>query len=214
MFNNINNAIKWLGGTVGLFTICISFIYYYFNNSLTLEYIKPLEKGYKFQFINNTLFNQKINSFRVILDQENEQDFIFVVDRNIKGTITKDGVIIPGGNVTYIPATEYKGVDNISIKSRDKKIFRIPPISSRYYLKPYYAILRIKYSYSSTNKIINLIDSIFKKIGFLNKEKLIRYLIMKDEWIEIPLNRKETVTEIMCREEDMLFKDLCKKYNK
>ncbi|MGB6329400.1 MAG: hypothetical protein WBF48_10765 [Halarcobacter sp.] len=214
MLKQTNKIILWISATMGLFTLSISFIISYFGNGMELEFIKPLNKGYKFQITNNALTNQTIKSLRIELDSKFEQDFIFEVTENIKAKITRNGVIIPGGNESTIPATEYKGLDNTEIKAGSKKMFRIPPLISRYYLKPSYAIVKINYSYFSSNFIVDFFDELFSFIGLINKDKTIRYLIIKNDWTEIQPNGKETVMEIMCNEEDMFFRDLCKKYKK
>jgi len=210
LINKFNKFLLWLGSTIGLFVVIITSLYYYFNNDISLEYIKPLERGYKFQLVNNTLFSQRIDSFRVLPDSSVKQNLVFQTTEDIKVKTTKDGVIIPGGNQSYMPALEYTGLDGVTIGSGVLKSFRLPPLSSRYYLKPLYAIFKIKYTYSSTNSILDLIDKIFFKLGYLKKEKTIRYLVTKNEWTEISNDDKVNIFDIICNEEDMRYEELCK----
>jgi hypothetical protein len=204
----INKLVLWLAATLGL----VTGIWNLFNSDVTLEYLKPVGRGYEFKLTNNTIFNKQISYFKV--SPEENQQFSFKITENVNGKFTDEGVELPGGIDMYIPSHEYKALDGKVIDSNSEIKFRIPPLISRSYLTPEAMMVVAHYELRSKNKAVKIVESIFDFFGLYEPISQQKYLVIENYWTPVDKENKETAFQSACRDNDMLSKtSICTGYN-
>ncbi|KFX02478.1 hypothetical protein KP22_18475 [Pectobacterium betavasculorum] len=158
----INKALLWLAA-IGLLPVVSNYTFDFLTGDVQVKYIKSLERGYEFKLINNSSTDQVIEQFRI--SPEFGQGIIFKINKPAYGIFSENGVTLPGGNSTYMPAFEYKEMNGYVLSSKSEVSFRIPPLAARDYMIPEAIIVYADYKTSSKNKIMRNIEQI---LGFLN----------------------------------------------
>lgn len=202
----LKKIVVWLVITIAAFIMAITLesIYKYVTCDIRIEYIKNLDRGYEFQVINDSPIDKKIDFLRVVQDHSQKPIFKFI--KNVYANYTNGTLSIPGGNMTRIPAYNYRAMDGYIVSSNSFVTFKLPPLSARNYLAPEAVIVFIEYKTEASNSFINKFESLFKIMGFSTKYKKKRYLVSEDYWTPIANNVRINPTEIVCRDDDALDK--------
>lgn len=203
-------ALLWLSAT-GLFVMIANFIFSFLIGDVEVSYQKPAGRGYEFKLINKNSTDQIIESFRIAPDFK--QEFVFKITNDVYGTLTENGVSIPGGNTTYMPAYEYKGMDGYILPAKSDITFRIPPLVARDYMQPEYIVVFVQYKTRSRNKFMNMIETALSTLNFRNREKKVKYLVVKNHWTPMSSDSPTTALKAACRDDDIFAKtSICEPY--
>lgn len=129
----LNQVVLWLAAT-GLLTFISGLVFSYFTGDIEVRYIKPIGRGYEFEITNKSSTDQKVEFLRATPDK---QDVVFKITESVYAELSSDGTVsIPGGNTSYMPAYEFKGMDGFVISANSSTKFKLPPLSSRSYVTP------------------------------------------------------------------------------
>lgn len=206
----LNQAILWLAAT-GLLTFCADFVFSYFTGDIEVRYIKPVGRGYEFEIKNRSSTDQKIEYLRAIPDQ---QDVVFKITQSVHVDLSSErGVSIPGGNISYMPAYEFKELDDFVISANSTTKFKLPPLSSRSYVTPESVVMFLEYKTSSSNERVSKIEKFLDFVGLRNGHKKLKYLVSENYWTRISNESVVDATKVACRNDDMFSKSsICDKY--
>lgn len=211
-YKRISRTILWLAAT-GLLAIIGDSTFAFFTGDVHVEYIKPSGRGYEFKLINKNSTDQVIKKFRISPDLD--QQFVFKITDNVIGEFTEDGVSIPGGNVTHMPAYEYKEMDGYILQANSEVDFRIPPLVARNYMSPESMVVFAEFSTISNNKYFAKIESILAALNFREDEIRKKYLVADNYWTPIGDGKEVNAIKSACRDDDQFAKSsVCKRYNK
>ena len=169
---------------------------------MVVTFVKPEGRGYVFNIENKSPVDQVIKSFRVVPD--NSQKFVYKVTKNIFAEQTKEGISIPGGIESYVPAFEFKGLNGVVIKAQSKMNFKVPPLSSRDYLSPESAVMFVDYETASENKIVGYLEGLLADIQPRSGKKRVRYLVSENYWSVV--NNDINAVKVACRDNDLFAK--------
>lgn len=176
-------------------------VYQYAEGGVSLEFVRALDRGYEFQLKNGTPSDKVVTLFRVLAPPT--QHVIFHTTQDLRAIRSQDGsVTLPGGNVSYIPATEYKELDGQTISANSDRKFRVPPLSDRPWMEPDAATFSIKYEIVSSNPVLSLLEHVFSAIGLRTAEQTVRYLVVNNYWIPTNSNSPAEAIQIFCRDND------------
>jgi len=211
ILEKLSSAILWLAAT-GLLAFFSNLFFSYFTGDVEVKYIKPVGRGYEFQLTNKSSTDQKIEYLRATPDQ---QEVVFKITGSVYGNFSADGsVSIPGGNETYMPAYEYKGMDGYVVQANSTTNFKLPPLSSRNYVTPESVVMFIEYKTSSSNSVINKLEKFVAFTGLDGGNKKLKYLVSENYWTPISNDSVIDATKIACRDDDSFSKaSVCDKYN-
>lgn len=198
-------SFRWLLGT-GILLALLSAAYQYLFGNVSLEYLQPLSRGYEFQIKNDTPSDRVVRSFRV--DPPGDQRVVYkttqavYAQQNDKGEIT-----LPGGNISYVPAAEFRELDGQKIGANSTLKFRVPPLSSRFWMEPEATIVDIKYEHEATNPVLSALE---QAVNLRSTKKLIRYLVVNNYWTVSQSKGLDEALRVACRDDDSLSKsDVC-----
>lgn len=206
----LNKILMWCAAT-GLLAFLSNLVFNYFTGNIEVKYIKPVGRGYEFQLTNKSSTDQKIEYLRATPDQ---QEVVFKITENVEGFFHADGsVSIPGGNETYMPAYEYKGMDGFVVPANSTTNFKLPPLSSRNYVTPESVVMFLEYKTSSSNSFLKKMENIIEFIGLGGGNKKLKYLVSENYWTPISNDSVIDATKVACRDDDMFSKSsVCDKY--
>ncbi len=206
----LNKILMWCAAT-GLLAFLSNLVFNYFTGNIEVKYIKPVGRGYEFQLTNKSSTDQKIEYLRATPDQ---QEVVFKITENVEGFFHEDGsVSIPGGNETYMPAYEYKGMDGFVVPANSTTNFKLPPLSSRNYVTPESVVMFLEYKTSSSNSFLKKMENIIEFIGLGGGNKKLKYLVSENYWTPISNDSVIDATKVACRDDDMFSKSsVCDKY--
>lgn len=212
VLNKISSVILWLSAT-GVLAFSGSYIVDYFTGDVRLVFVKPVSHGYEFKLENKSSTDQLVESFNVVPDLK--QEAVFKIAGDVYGEFTNDGVYIPGGNKTHVPAYEYKGMNGYVIPAKSAVSFRVPPLVARSYIVPDSMVVFAKYKTRSSSKIISYFEDILSGFWVHAGDKKIRYLVAENYWTPIGDESEANALESACRDDDQFAQStVCKKYNK
>ncbi|HCA3582012.1 TPA: hypothetical protein MO343_004403 [Salmonella enterica subsp. enterica serovar Ball] len=207
-YKKINSLLLWLAA-IGILPIISNYFLDFFTGDVQVNYIQPSGRGYEFKFVNNSSTDQIIKQFRI--SPEFGKKFIFKINKSVYAEVTDNGVTLPGGNSTYMPAFEYKEMNGYVLKAKSEVNFRIPPLVARDYMIPESIVVYADYSTESKNRFMAGIENIFEFIKIRDIKKRKKYLVVDNYWT--PLGRENEVDAIKnaCRDDDIFAKsEICK----
>lgn len=208
LYKKINSLLLWLAA-IGILPIISNYFLDFFTGDVQVNYIQPSGRGYEFKIVNNSSTDQIIKQFRI--SPEFGQKFIFKINKSVYAKVTDNGVTLPGGNSTYMPAFEYKEMNGYVLKAKSEVNFRIPPLVARDYMIPESIVVYADYSTESKNRFMAGIENIFEFIKIRDVKKRKKYLVVDNYWT--PLGRENEVDAIKnaCRDDDIFAKsEICK----
>ncbi|MBT1081719.1 hypothetical protein [Pseudomonas aeruginosa] len=192
--------------SLGAFSFLIATSYSFFMNDIRLTFERPYGRSYIFSFSNDNPADIRVEQFRVTSPN---QPVIAKTTRDIYAESRDGSLVMPGGNVSTVPITEFHELDGETIPSHDIHKFRLPPLNSRDYLRLEAAIFEIDYKITPKSKTLSFIDKTLKLIGLRNESETIRYLVIDNYWIPTRSPSPYEAIRVACRDNDMLSKDLC-----
>lgn len=201
--SRINSKVLWLSAT-GILAVAAKFMFAYFTGQVEARYLEPAGRGYEFQLTNKSSTAQVVESFRVVPDLE--QEFIFKITDDIYGQFSRDGVSIPGGNTTYVPAYEFRDMDGYVISANSSTEFRIPPLVARDYMVPESVVVFLEYKTRSANSVMRWLEEFVEVIGIGGSKKRLRFLVTENYWTPIVDTQSVDALQAACRDNDMLDK--------
>ena len=177
---------------------------------MSLEFVQALGRGYEFRLTNGTPADKTITRFRVVAPPR--QQLIYHITQDIYAHQEPDGKAeLPGGNLSYIPAVEYKELDGRKILANSDVKFRVPPLSDRPWMEPDAAIFSIKYETESSNPMLSSLEHVLSKVGLQSSSETIKYLVINNYWIPTSSNSPGEAIRIFCRDnEDLASAGICR----
>lgn len=199
----LKNVFLFLAGS-GLLVFAAESGYSYWKGSVSIDYVKPTGRSYEFVITNDSPVEHVIESFRVYPDLD--QSLIFTITEDVIATFDENGVDLPGGNETYIPAFEFKELDGFTIDGGSRKSFRVPPLSARSYYKPEAMLVFTEYQAYPSNKLLRTLERAFRFLGFGSSTKKNKYLVSGDFWSPVPLDQEVSALDSACRDTEWFSK--------
>jgi hypothetical protein len=197
LWNWFNEKILWLSA-IGLLGVGSSWVYAYFMNDINLRYSKKIGSGYEFNIENSSSTDREIERLRVELNST--QGIIGKFNRDVYVNVKNGKVDLPGGNVSYIPATEFEELDGMVLSAGSSTNFRIPPLLSQSFISPDYLLVDVVYKTRPTNSILALFERVMAISGLWNSEYKLRYLVADNYWTPVSTNKHIDVLKQACRE--------------
>jgi len=208
----IRGAWKLFVGS-GVLALLLTGVYQYAEGGVSLEFVRALGRGYEFQLKNGTPADKTVTRFRVVAPPS--QHLIYHTTQDLYANRNADGsATLPGGNVSYIPATEYKELDGRQVSANSDIKFRVPPLSDRPWMEPDAAFFSIKYEIESTNPALSALEHILSAIGLRPKQEIIRYLVVNNYWIPTSSRSPQEAIRIFCRDNnDVASASMCRDFD-
>jgi len=206
--SKINKALLWLAA-IGILPVASSYTFEFFTGDVQVKYIQSLERGYEFKLINNSSTDQVVERFRIV--PEFGQTILFKINKPVYGTISGNSVALPGGNVSYMPAFEYKEMNGYVLGAKSEISFRVPPLTSRDYMIPEAIIVYADYKTHSNNKIMWNIEKILDSLNLRDANTKKKYMIAENYWTPLPQGKEVNAIKNACRDDDIFSKsEICK----
>ncbi|MFJ0493061.1 hypothetical protein [Citrobacter werkmanii] len=205
-----SSFILWLSATGGL-TFAVTYVFDFLTGDVEVRYVKSSGRSYEFNLTNKSSTDQVIETFRIVPDFE--QKVIYKITKDITGVFTKDGVSIPGGNISSMPAYEYKEMNGYVLAAKSDVNFFVPPLVARNYVEPEYVVVFAEYRTKSNNKYMAKLESALINLKLRDGVKRQKYLIVNNFWTPISNSNFIDAVKIACRDDDVFAKtEECKKY--
>ncbi|MBY8161896.1 hypothetical protein KW506_06095 [Vibrio fluvialis] len=190
----------------GLLLVLLQVSFNYFDKGVAISFTKSLNSGYEFKATNSSPIDYTVEQLRIYPDFN--QKVVFTLTKDILGElqIGENGVAIPGGNETYIPAYEFKELDGVEIESNRSEAFRIPPLVARDYYEPAAMIVFIEYKVMPTNSFISALHRQLTSFGWISSVTKNKYLVSGDYWTPLSLKSEISALESACRDTEWFSK--------
>lgn len=192
--------------SLGLLGVLVATCYSFFISDTRLAFERPYGRSYIFSLNNDSPADIIVQRFRVSYPN---QPVIAKTTRDIYAASRGGRLVMPGGNVSTVPITEFHELDGEAISARDTHRFRLPPLNSRDYLQLEAAIFEIRYEVTPKNEMLSLLDKLLKITALRNKSEVVRYLVVDNYWIPTRSQSPYEAIRIACRDNDMFSRDLC-----
>lgn len=204
----VKSLILWLA-TIGALPYIGNFTLDLLTGDVEVMYIRPAGRGYEFKLINNNLTDQIIEKFRIAPDTE--QGLMVKINKSVYASVSDDGINLPGGNTSYMPAFEYREMNGYILPAKSEVKFRIPPLISRDYMTPESIVVYADYSTKSKNRFMAQIENIFTALKLRDTNKMKKYLVVENYWTPLGQNIDVNAIKNACRDDDQLAKStICK----
>lgn len=197
----LNDKLLWLSA-IGLLGFGTSWIYTYLMNDIDLRYSKRVGSGYEFSIENKSSTDREIEKLRVELDLT--QGIVGKFNRDVYVNMKNGGVELPGGNNSYVPATEFEELDGIVLSADSSINFRIPPLIAQNFISPDFLIADIVYQTRPTNSVLAVFEKLMTLAGLRNGEYKLRYLVANNYWTPVSTKKHINVLKQACRENQNL----------
>jgi hypothetical protein len=199
-FLKIKLIFGWIVSTGILLTLVTAMYKNYFGN-LVLEFVQPLERGYEFQFKNDTPSDHLVKKFRINIPLP--QKVVYKTTQDIYvGVDSKGNYVLPNGNMSYVPAYEFKELDGQIVAANSVLKFKVPPLSSRSWVVPEASIVDIDYELEAENSLLLKLEKVFSTIGLCLPKHNIRYLVVGNYWSVTHSKSLDEALRIACRDDD------------
>ncbi|MDR2219481.1 MAG: hypothetical protein LBE24_02765 [Methylobacillus sp.] len=206
------NGNKWLGKismflvSSGIFVALLGVIYRYWATNVSLEFVQPIGNAYEFSLKNETPVDRTVKMFRIV--PPSVQKVAYRITEDIYVNLDDQGrVILPGGNVSYIPAVEFKELDGQKIPANGSLKFRVPPLSSRSWMAPEAFIVDVRYELEPSNSVLAIFETLLDDIGMRSREQTIHYMVVENYWT---VSRSDFVNDeairVFCRDNEAMAK--------
>lgn len=202
--NRWKTVLTFLAGS-GILVALLSVAYKYMLGNVALEYVQPVGRSYEFQLKNDTPVDKTVKSFR--FDPPRTQKVVYQITDNIYADVNKDNsVAMPGGNISYVPAAEFKELDGLKLVANSSLKFRVPPLSSRPWMQPEASIVDVKIETESSNLFLQGIERLLASAGIRSPVRNIRYLVINNYWTESHSTSIDEAIRLFCRDNDEMAK--------
>ncbi|MNF86654.1 hypothetical protein D3C84_690990 [compost metagenome] len=175
---------------------------------MTLSFIKPHGRYYAFNLENENSADQIVKRFEV---EYPPQKPIAHVTRRIPVEPTgMGGYVLPGGNTSSVPVTEFRELNGMVLPANKITPFLMPPINSKNYLQMDAAVFDVTFETTPVSATLSLIDRMLKAVGLRNEVTKQRYLVVDNLWIPTRSLTVDDAVRLACRDDDSLsVDDLC-----
>lgn len=195
-------AVLWLG-SAGFLTFVFAYLVDYLGRDVRLDYSQALESGYEFVIRNDGPSDQLIKSFR--LKPPVHQDIIYKTTEDVRAIQNPDGTVtLPGGNLTWIPAYQFRGLDGLVLRAKTEKKFRLPPLSSQSWVKPEAALIDFEFVAVSQNNLLQLIERGLSFIGLNNSTRHVSFMVIDNYWTPVASGKYKDAIDQACTEQQSL----------
>ena len=185
----------------GLLTVLISVGYQYYAGNISVEFVQVIGRGYEFQLKNDTPSDRTVKTFRV--DPPHPQKVFSTVTQDVYASVGKNGEIsLPGGNESYVPATDFKELDGRKLPANSSTKFRVPPLFSKAWMQPNAMIVDIRFEIESSNPWLSVLESAADAIGIRSNARVIRYLVVDNHWAVSNSNSIDEAIRVFCRDDE------------
>lgn len=172
---------------------------------IQLEFLRPMGRAYEFQLRNDTPSDRRVISFRI--QAPLPQNVVYKVTEDLYATVDEHGdVSLPGGNVSYVPAAEFRELDGQVIEANSSVKFRVPPLSSRSWMTPEAAIVGVHYETASTNALLSAVDKVLVAFDFRDPVKTVRYIVIENYWAVTHSSSINEAIRVYCRDNDAMVR--------
>ncbi|MDX9708150.1 MAG: hypothetical protein RBT64_01230 [Trichloromonas sp.] len=189
----------------GILVALLGIAYQFFAGNISLEFVQAIGRAYEFQLKNDTPSDRTVKFFRI--DPPSVQQVVYKVTEDVYANIDAQGhVSLPGGNVSYIPAAEFKELDGQRLLANSTLKFRVPPLSSRTWMAPEATIVDVHYELESSNLLLSAIEELLNVTGIRSRVRSIRYLVIDNYWT---ISRSASIDEairVFCRDNEAIAK--------
>ena len=79
---------------------------------------------------------------------------------------------------SYVPAAEFRELDGQKIDANSTLKFRVPPLSSSFWMEPEATIVDIRYELEATNPVLSALELVLQAVNLRSTERSIRYLVV------------------------------------
>jgi hypothetical protein len=194
--------LLWLGST-GMLVAMTTAAYQYFFSNVNMEFLQSVGRGYEFQLKNDSPADWIVRSFRVI--PPNPQQVIYRITEDVYADQLPSGqLVLPGGNVSYVPAAEFHELDGQRVQANSATKFRMPPLSSRTWMEPVATIVNIEFELVPSNRVLAGIEWLLSQTGMRSNVKSKRYLVVDNYWIVSNSDAPDEALRVACRDNDSL----------
>lgn len=196
--------LTFLAGS-GILVALLAVSYQYYAGNVSLEFVQPVGRGYEFQFKNDTPSDRTVKTFRV--DPPSPQKIVYKITEDVYADVDGRGqVTLPGGNISYVPAAEFKELDGQRLSANSSLKFRVPPLSSRSWMAPEATIVDVRFELESANPALAAIEKLLDTIGLHSRTRTIRYLVIENYWaVSYSASLGEAI-RVFCRDNDSMAK--------
>jgi len=189
----------------GILAVLLGVAYQYFAGNISLEFVQAIGRAYEFQLKNDTPSDRTVKSFRI--DPPRVQQVVYKVTEDVYADIDYQGsVSLPGGNVSYVPAAEFKELDGQRLPANSSLKFRVPPLSSRTWMAPEAAIVDVHYELESSNPVLSAIEGLLNVAGIRSSVRGIRYLVIDNYWTISQSASIDEAIRVFCRDNETMAK--------
>lgn len=189
----------------GILVTLLGVAYQYLAGNVYLEFVQPIGRAYEFQLKNDTPSDLTVRSFRI--DPPRVQKVIYQSTEDMYATIDNQGrATLPGGNVSYVPAAEFRGLDGQRLPANSPLKFRVPPLSNRSWLAPAATIVDVRYELASSNSVLSTIEFLLDAVGIRARVRTVRYLVIDNYWTISQSASIDEAIRVFCRENEAMEK--------
>lgn len=196
--------LTFLAGS-GILLALLGAAYQHYSGNVSLEFVQAVGRGYEFQLKNDTPSDRTVKKFRV--DPPHTQKVVYKVAEDVYAQINDQGqVTLPGGNVSYVPAAEFKELDGQKVVANSSLKFRIPPLSSRSWMQPEATVVDIRFELEPTNPTLAAVDSVLDLTGIRSRARTVRFLVIENYWTVSNSTSLDEAIRVFCRDNDSMAK--------
>ncbi len=186
----------------------LPFVYSYLSESININFIGTWKNQYEFYIENNSPFDRVIERFKIGAPK---QELIFITTKGVYATKTPNGLVLPGGNMGYVPAAESHDIDGKVVRSKSKEKIIIPPLINNSWAEPVAMVANITITSKPKNYFLNKIEQFLSFIHIKDSVFYQRYVIVDNYWQTTETDNPEEALKIVCRN-DNNFDKICEKY--
>lgn len=197
-------TFQWFAVT-GFLVAAFTVAYQHFFGNVSLEFVRSFARGYEFQLKNDTPSDRLVKMFRV--EPPTNQEVLYKTTQGVYAEVTETGgIILPGGNVSYVPAAEFKELDGQRLPANSLTKFRIPPLSSNSWMEPEATIVDIRYEIEPSNSLLLALEHVLNALGVREAERSERYVVIDNYWVVSQSKSLREAIRIACRDDGSLEK--------
>jgi hypothetical protein len=189
----------------GILVAILGAAYQHYAGGVSLEFVQAIGRAYEFQLKNDTPSDRTVKMFRI--EPPRIQKVIYNVTEDVYAQVDSQGrVTLPGGNVSYVPAAEFKELDGRKLPANSSTKFRVPPLSSRPWMTPEATIVDVRFELDSSNPSLAALESLLDVTGLRTRTRTIRYLVIDNYWSVSQSTSIDEAIRVFCRDNDSMAK--------
>ena len=189
----------------GILVALLGVAYQHYAGNVSLEFIQAVGRAYEFQLKNDTPSDRIVKTFRI--DPPRVQKVIYKTTEDVYAHIDDQGrVTLLGGNISYVPAAEFKELDGQKVLANSSLKFRVPPLSSRPWMAPEATIVDVRFELEPSNYALSAIEAMLGAVGLRLRTRTVRYLVIDNYWTVSQSSSIGEAIRVYCRDNDSMAK--------